>query len=121
MEHVDSRLRYIAAEHVDTPVGPLSGMALVGPSDQRVGTLEGMVIDPIKRRARYFVVRSRNWLTTHHHLVPASPARLDPQRKMLHVDIEGDDLARLGEVPANAFQRYSDDDLIAALFSPHAA
>lgn len=121
MEHVDSGLRYIAAEQVDTPIGPLNGMAVVTPSDQTVGTLEGMIIDPIKRRARYFVVRSRNWLKTHRHLVPATPARLDSERKMLHVDIEVDDLARLREVRSNTFERYSDDDLVAALFSPHAA
>lgn len=121
MEHADSVLRYIAAEHVDTPTGRLDGTVLVSPSDQPVGTLDGMIIDPIERHVRYFVVRSRNWLKTHRRLVPATPARLDPEHKTLHVDIEADDLAQLRKVRSETFERYSDDDLIAALFSAHAA
>jgi hypothetical protein len=121
MEPVDSVLRYIAAEQVDTPTGRLDGTVLVSPSDETVGTLDGMIIDPIERQVRYFVVRSRNWLKTARHLVPAMPARLDPDHRTLHVDIEADDLPRLRQVRSDTFERFSDDDLIAALFSAHAA
>jgi hypothetical protein len=121
MERAESGLRYIAAEHVDTPTGRLDGTVLVSPSDEPVGTLDGMIIDPIERHVRYFVVRSRHWLKTHRHLVPATPARLDSEHKTLHVDIEADDLPQLREVGSDTFERYSDDDLIAALFSTHAA
>ena len=121
MEQVDSNLRYIAAEHVDTPAGRLDGTILVSPSDESVGRLDGMIIDPIERHVRYFVVRSRNWLKTRLQLVPAAPARLDSEHKTLHVDINVEDLPQLREIRSDTFQRYSDDDLIAALFSAHAA
>ena len=121
MEHVDSGLRYIAAEHVDTPAGRLDGTVLVSPSDETVGTLDGMIIDPIERHVRYFVVRSRNFLKTRLHLVPATPARLDSEHKTLHVDIKADDLPQLPEIRPDTFTRYSDEDLIAALFASHAA
>ena len=114
-------LRYIAAEHVVTPEGPLDGTVLVGPSDETVGTLDGMIIDPIERHVRYFVVRSRNWLKTRLRLLPAAPARLDREHRTLHVDIHAEDLPQLREIRSDAFQRYSDDDLIAALFPAHAA
>ena len=119
---MDSGLRYIAAEHVDTPAGPLRGTVLVGPSEETVGKLEGMIIDQIDRQVRFFVVGSRSWLKTHRYLVPATPARLESgERKTLHVDVEADDLRQLREVRSDTFQRFSDDDLIAALFSAHAA
>jgi hypothetical protein len=121
MEQENPVLRYIAAEHVDTPGGPLDGMVLVSPKDETVGTLDGMIIDPIERHVRYFVVRSRHGLKTQRHLVPATPARLDSEHKTLHVDIEADELPRLREVRSDTFERYSDDDLIAALFPAHAA
>jgi hypothetical protein len=121
MEHVDAVLRYISAEHVATPAGRLGGTVLVSPSEETVGTLDGMIIDPIARNVRYFVVRSRNWLKTHRHLVPAMPARLDPEHKRLHVDIEADELPQLREVRSDTFEQYSDDDLIAALFSAQPA
>jgi len=121
MEQVDSNLRYIAAEHVDTPAGRLDGTILVSPSDESVGRLDGMIIDPIERHVRYFVVRSRSWLKTRLQLVPAAPARLDSEHKTLHVDINVEDLPQLREIRSDTFQRFSDDDLIAALFSAHAA
>lgn len=121
MEQSDSTLRYIAAEHVDTPAGRLDGTVLVGPSDQAVGTLDGMIIDPIERHVRFFVVRSRSWLKTRLHLLPAAPARLDSEHRTLHVDINAEDLPQLPEIRSGAYPQYSDDDLIAALFSAHAA
>lgn len=121
MEQVDSTLRYIAADHVDTPAGRLDGTVLMTPSEEPVGTLDGMIIDPIARHVRYFVVRSRNWLKTRLQLVPAAPARLDSEHKTLHVDINAEDLPQLREIRSDTFPRYSDDDLIAALFPAHAA
>ena len=121
MEYVDSTLRYIAAKHVDTPSGRLDGTVLVSPREETVGLLDGMIIDPIERSVRYFVVRTRNLLKTHRHLVPAMPARLDSEHKRLHVDIEADELPQLPQVRSNTFERYSDDDLIAALFAAPAA
>jgi hypothetical protein len=121
MEHVDSTLRYVAAEHVDTPIGRLDGTVLVTPKDETVGTLDGMIIDPIKRRVRYFVVRSRRWLTSRLCLVPAAPARLDSEHKTLHVDLDAGDLQQLPEIRPDTFRRYSDEDLLAAMFPAHAA
>ena len=46
MEQETSTLRYIAAEHVDTPAGRLDGTVLVNPSDEMVGRLDGIIIDP---------------------------------------------------------------------------
>jgi len=121
MEQVDTALRYIAAEHVDTPKGRRDGTVLVSTSDEPVGTLDGMIIDPIERHVRYFVVRSRNFLKTRLHLMPATPARLDSEHKTLHVDMKAGDLSGLREIRPDTFERYSDDDLIAALFGSHAA
>lgn len=117
MEQMDSTLRYIGAEDVETPSGRLDGTVLVSPHEETVGRLEGIVIDPIRRNVRYFVVASRAWLQSHRHLVPVTPARLDVERKALHVDIEPDDLPRYRQVRAGMFPKYSDDDLMAALFA----
>ena len=121
MEHVDPVLRYIAAHDVDTPTGRLDGTMLVSSGNEPVGTLDGMIIDPVGRHVRYFVVRSRNWLKSRLHLVPAMPARLDSEHKTLHVDMKADDLSHLREIRPDTFERYSDEDLIAAMFAGHAA
>ena len=111
-------LRYIGAEHVETPAGRLDGTVLVSPREETVGKLDGIVIDPVGRHLRYFVVRARALFQAPRHLVPATPARLDAEHKALHVDIEPDDLSMYRQVRPDTFPRYSDDDLLAALFRP---
>lgn len=121
MEHVDSALRYIAAGHVDIPGGALEGAKLVSPSDETLGTLDGIVVDPAARKVRFFLLRSRRSRETGLRLVPATPARLDAEQRTLHVELEPQDLPRFPHVDAETFERFSDDDLIAAVFASHAA
>ena len=121
MEHEDLTLRYIEAENVEVPTGRLNGTVLLGPNDETVGTLDGLIIDPIRRRVHYFVVRSGNWFKAHRRLVPATPAKLNSADRTLHVNVNPDDLPRLPEVRPDTFERYSDDDLLAAMFSAPAA
>ncbi len=52
MDHgsVENHLRYLDASHVESPVGILGDMVLRGPTDEKIGTLDGVIIDPVKRR-----------------------------------------------------------------------
>ena len=49
---MDSTLRDIGAEDVETPSGRLDGTVLVSPHEETVGRLEGIVIDPIRRNVK---------------------------------------------------------------------
>jgi hypothetical protein len=121
MASCDSRLRYLDAAHVETPVGSLAAMSLISPSDKNVGTLDGVIIDPAERQARYFVVKSRQWWTTQRYLLPVTPAQIESERPCLHVELEPDDLQWLPKLDADQFPPFSDEDLISALFSSRAA
>jgi hypothetical protein len=44
------------------------------------------------------------------------PARLNRERNAVEIEVEADDLARLNEVEPRALPRFSDDDLLTALF-----
>ena len=44
----NEHLRYLDASHVESPVGVLGDMVLRGPTDEKVGTLDGVIIDPVK-------------------------------------------------------------------------
>jgi hypothetical protein len=115
MESTD-RLRFVEAERLDTPVGRLSGAELVSPADERLGTLGGVLIDPVERHVRYFILELKRWHRTNRYLVPASPVHLDTERRALHVDLYPDDVDSLRECRSDSFVPFSDDDLIAALF-----
>src|SRR5207247_955881 len=115
MEAHPSRLRYIDADRVDTPAGRLVDTLVISPSRGTLGKLAGFVIDPIGRQVRGYVIESRGWLSSKRYLVPPVPARLDRIRHALEVDLDAD-LGQLDEMKPHTFPRYSEEDLIAALF-----
>ena len=104
---------------MDTPFGTLASLALVSPTDENLGNVGGVLIDPLEREVCYFVVESRRLLKTHRYLLPLKPFRIDSEA--LHIELESADLRQLPEVQSDSFRPFSDEDLIAALFSTRAA
>jgi PRC-barrel domain protein len=113
METPASDLRFVDADRVDTPAGRLNDTVVINPSNATLGKLAGIVVDPVGRQVRGYVIESRKWLSSRRYLVPAVPARFDRHRHALEMDL---DETQLDEVGPHTFQRFSDDDLIAALF-----
>jgi len=117
MTSIEPRLRYLDADHVDTPAGRLEGAVLVSPANARLGTLEGVLVDPQRRQVRFYVVeRKRGLFWSRHYLVPLTATRLDRDRHTLEVDVEADEIPQLAEVDPDDLPRFSDDDLLTALF-----
>jgi hypothetical protein len=113
---MDARFRYIDAPQVDTPAGRLKGTTLVSPTNAPLGTLDGIVIDPIDRRVLFYVFKSPGWFTSHHYLLPQMPVRLNWERHTLEVEVEAADIEQLDEVEPASFPRFEDEDLIRAMF-----
>jgi hypothetical protein len=114
---IEPRLRYLDANHLDTPAGRLDGAVLVSPAKARLGTLEGILVDPQHRQVRYYVVaRKRGPFSSRHYLLPLTATRLDRDRHTLEVDVEADDIPQLAEVDPDDLPRFSDDDLLTAMF-----
>lgn len=116
MTALDTDLRYIDAGQLDTPAGRLGHAALVSPSNEPLGKLDGIVIDPASRQVRYYVVESPGWFTSRHYLLPLTAARLDRDRNAVEVDVDADEITHLDQVEPDAFPRFSDDDLMTAMF-----
>ncbi len=121
MPAIEPFLRYVNAARVDTPGGSLDDIDLVSPTDGTLGKLDGIMIDPVERQVRYFVVTSRRTLKAHQYLVPVTPARIDLERRTLQLELEPDELDRLPEVRSEALPPFSEEDLIEAMFSPRPA
>jgi hypothetical protein len=112
-------LRYIKADHLSTTTaGELQGTSVMGQADTTLGILAGALVDPVHRTVCYLVIESRNWLTKHSYLLPLGLTRLDQSRQALLVDASAADLQ---EVQMDRFAPFSEEDLIAAMFSPRAA
>ena len=117
MPLVEPQLRYLDANHVGTTAGRLDGAVLVNPANARIGVLGGVLVDPQHRQVRYYVIeRKRGWFGSRHYLLPLTATRLDRDRHTLEVDVEAEEIPQLPEVDPDDLPRFSDDDLLTALF-----
>jgi uncharacterized protein YrrD len=85
--------------------------------DEKLGDVDGVLIEPQARRLRYFVVRSNGWLRKPRYLVPIENiASVDRNRNIVRIE------ARASEVPrqsfdADAVRPFSDEDVVTAMFA----
>jgi hypothetical protein len=114
---VIDNLCYLPARDVEIPDGRLTEYDLCSLDDRKLGTLDGVLIDPVKRRVRYFVVRARGWLGKKRYLLSADQtAHLEPEANTLRVDVEAQDPWQQ-TFDAHSVRRFGEPDLMAALFS----
>ena len=113
-----SELCYLPASKVESPAGVLSELDVLAPDGEPLGNISGVVIDAPARRIRYFEVQSSGWLRRRRYLLEAD-AQIDPDRKALRLLVTPDEKA--AGVDRDALPEFSDEHLIAALFSTEAA
>ena len=115
---VPSALRYLDANAVECPVGTLEGLSLFGSDDQALGVIDGVLINPQTRQLKYFVVDRQRMFNRRRYLVSAEmPAVVLPDDRALRVDIPSENVERQ-RFDERAVSRFTDDDLMTALFPP---
>lgn len=114
-----SALCYLEASKVDSPAGALSELALVTTEGKSLGNIAGVVIEPAARRVRYYDVRSTGWRRRRYLVRADQLAQVDFERGVLRLlDTE---IAEVGDVDAAGLQRFSDEDLLTAVFASRGA
>jgi hypothetical protein len=113
-----AQLSYLEATKVDCPGGRLSELDVVGAGGERLGRIAGVVIEAAARRVRYLDVQSAGWGRRHYLVDAEHLAQVDPQQKVLR--LLATDVAEVRDLDRSAFHRFSDDDLLAAVFSTRA-
>jgi hypothetical protein len=113
----NSDLCYLEAGQVTGPCGGLEGVTLSTETDEALGTLDGVVIDPTERRIRYFVVHRRGWLRSHRYMLSADrPTQMTKDRRKLRLPVEPGELTSCEEFNAQSIPKFSDEHLMTALF-----
>lgn len=111
-----SELSYLEASKVSSPAGALSELDVLSAQGQKLGNIEGVVIDAAARRVRYLCVRLSGWFGRQRYLVNADQlGQIEDERKALRLrgDLKQEAVQGLD---ASALRRFSDDDLMAAMF-----
>lgn len=112
-----ARLRYLNATQIEGPLASFARLDVRSREDQTIGRLDGILIDPMERCVRYFVVDDDGSRRHHRYLIPLAPTRLDAGRRALCVDVTTSDVERCEDFEDASFPRFSDDDLLTALFA----
>jgi PRC-barrel domain len=121
-EQSRSRLCFLSASKVESPAGELSGMTLRTADDLELGSLDGVLIDPVERRLRFYVIESPGWFRSRRYLLPADClAQLEREQMTLRVHLQKSQVTGCEEFESGAVREFSDDDLMDALFGRHDA
>ena len=114
-------LSYLDASKVTTPAGVLSELDVLSVEGRRLGSIEGVVIDAAAHLVRYLSVRTSGWFGRRRYLVQADQSgQIEGDRKAfrLLVDLRNEAVRGLDLA---ALRRFSEDDLLAAMFPPRTA
>jgi PRC-barrel domain len=106
-------LRFLPADKARFGLCHFEKFAVKNDSAERIGELEGFIIDPPARKIRFVVVHPRG-LFSRPCLVPLPGARIDAESEALHVD---ETLSRCEPFDSSRYPELSDDDVITALFA----
>jgi hypothetical protein len=104
-------LRYLDAGDVDDSVVDFDGLDVHGPTGDKLGDVDGFVLDMTSNRALYIVVDSGGWFSSRRLLVPIGHAALDRDARALRLDVTKDALQRYPEFREERFREFSDQDL----------
>jgi PRC-barrel domain len=106
-----SRLRYVDADAIDETIIDFDRLNVRAADGDKLGEVEGFIIDPGLRRAYYIVVDSGGWFSSQHYLVPIGHARVDTREQALRLDVARDAIKSYPEFDPDRFATLTDDDL----------
>lgn len=106
-----ARLRYLDAGDLTDPQVRFDGLGVYGADGEKVGTVDGFIIDPDRRRVHYLVIDSGGWFSSRRLLLPIGHAAFADDRTALRSDMTRDALRRMPEYDEDRFSRFSDEEL----------
>jgi hypothetical protein len=113
VEHTaySARLRYLDADDLDDSVVSFDDLDVRGTDGQKLGDLDGFIVDSQSGRVYYAVVDSGGWFTTRRFLLPVGHATIAEDRRSMNVDVAKDALKRFPEFESDRFRQFTDDEL----------
>lgn len=111
MDHPLPWLRYVDASNVQVADLEFDGLKVRNDAFEKLGDVEGLIIDRDSLRPYYVVVDSGGWFKSKDFLVPIGHLRLDEDRDALVVDIPKERIDRFPGFDRDSFERLTPDDI----------
>jgi hypothetical protein len=107
MDHPRPGLRYIGVDELDRT---FSGFAVDDPAAEKLGKLEGFILDVGTFRPYYLVVDAGGWFRSKHFLLPIGHAALDSEGHRLVADVSKERVRRFPGFDLDTFETLTADE-----------
>jgi hypothetical protein len=111
MDHPRPWLRYVNADDLEEADVRFDEFDVKSPSGDKLGDVDGFVVDADRGRPQYVVVDSGGWFKSKHFLLPVGHLRFDPSRKTFVADLTRDRIQRFPGFDKDRFDTISDEEL----------
>jgi hypothetical protein len=111
MDHPRPNLRYVDADDLDTKSMKFDGLEVDSVNGDKLGKVEGFIIDVASGRPYHVVVGSGGWLKHKHFLLPIGHMSLATGNNKLIADVPKDRVEKFPGFDKDEFTELSDDDL----------
>ena len=105
-----SRLRYLDAGDLDDSTVDFNGMDVRGADGEKLGDVDGFLVDPASGRVLYMVVDSGGWFASRRFLLPIGHTTVDPDQRSLRAEVSRNSLRGFPEFDEDRFSTLSDED-----------
>jgi len=111
MDHPRPWLRYLDAGDLDKTTVPFDGMKVDDQSGEKLGDVDGFVIDVNSGRPYYVVVNGGGWFKSKYFLLPVGHVRLDSDAKKMIADVARERVSRYPGFDRDEFEKLTDAEL----------
>ena len=111
MDHPRPGLRYVDAGDLDDPTIDFDGMDVESHANEKLGDIDGFIVDVRAARPYYVVVDAGGWFTSKFFLLPVGHAALDSRRHRLIADVSRERVERFPGFDLEEFSRLSEAEL----------
>ena len=111
MDHPRPGLRYVDAGDLDSPTIRFDGLDVESNTGEKLGDVDGFIIDVRSARPYYVVIDAGGWFTSKYFLLPVGHVGLDANGTKLIADVPRERVKRFPGFDRDEFARLSDADL----------
>lgn len=108
MDHPKPWLRYIEASKIQDRTLALDGMKVRNDEGEKLGSVDGLIVDSDSGRTYYIVVDAPGWFSSKQFLLPIGQTRLDDDRDALVVNLTQDQVKRFPGFDTDEFDTLSE-------------
>jgi hypothetical protein len=105
-----SQLRYLDADDVEDSAVDFDDLDVHGNDGEKLGELDGFLVEHGAGTVRYLVVDSGGWFTSRRFLLPAEHVTVDRDAKRIRVGVSKASLRTHPEFDEDRFGRFSDEE-----------